>query len=150
MIGRRRTRSLGVIAALALTLSAGALSAGVASAGDKLTVQGVMLSQVKVTPAAAVVQRTVDLDAGEQVSATYVTLRTPDGKYLQRNNDGYWIPWTGVRDALIDNHFQPVGNQLTFKVLKQDISGQTYPLTVSIAYVVPGGMKFGVFEVLPQ
>jgi len=143
MIGRRWTRSLG--GALTLVLAAGA-----AAAGDTLTIQGVMLSEVKVNPSAAVVQRTVDLAAGEAVSATYVTLRTGDGKILQRNNEGYWVPWAGVRDTLIDNQFQPVGNQLTFKVLKQDISAQSFPLTVSIAYLVPAGVKFGVFAVLPQ
>lgn len=143
MIGRRLTRSLG--AALALTFIA-----GTAAAGDALSLQGVMLSPVKVTATAAVVQRTVDLAAGEVISATYVTLRTADGKMLQRNNEGYWVPWTGVRDALVNNQFQPVGDQLTFKVLKQDISQQAFPLTVSIAYLVPAGVKFGVFEVLPQ
>jgi hypothetical protein len=127
-----------------------ALSAASASAGDKLAVQGVVLSQVKVVPTTAVVTRTVDLESGEQVVRTYVSLRTADGKYLQRNNDGYWLPWNGTRDTLLDNRFQAVGSTLTFKVLKQDISQQSFPLTVSITYESSAGIKFGVFEVLPQ
>jgi hypothetical protein len=127
-----------------------ALSAASASAGDKLTVQGVVLSPVKVAPAAAVITRTVDLESGEQVVRTYVSLRTADGKYLQRNNDGYWLTWNGTRDTLLDNKFQAVGSTLTFKVLKQDISQQSFPLTVSITYESSAGVKFGVFEVLPQ
>ena len=127
-----------------------ALSAASASAGDKLTVQGVVLSPVKVAPASAAISRTIDLEAGEQVAHTYVSLRTADGKYLQRNNDGYWLPWNGTRDTLLDNKFQAVGSTLTFKVLKQDISQQPFPLTVSITYESSAGLKFGVFEVLPQ
>lgn len=143
MIGRRVAWWLG--GALGF-----ALSAASASAGDRLTVQGVMLSPVKVAPATAVISRTVDLDAGEQVASTYVSLRTADGKYLQRNNDGYWLPWSGTRDTLLDNRFLAVGGVLTFKVLKQDISQQSFPLTVSISYQGSAGLKFGVFEVLPQ
>jgi hypothetical protein len=124
--------------------------AGSAAAQDRLTAQGVVLSPVKVNPANAVVQRTVQLDSGDAVAVTHVSLRTADGKYLQRNNEGYWVPWSGVRDTLIDNRLQPVGNLLTFKVLKQDISGQSFPLTVSISYGSPGALKFGIFEVLPQ
>jgi hypothetical protein len=128
-----------------------ALSAASASAADKLTVQGVVLSRVQVPNlAAAAISRTIEIDAGEVVAATYVSLRTADGKYLQRNNDGYWLTWSGSRDALLDNYFQPVGNQLTFKVLKQDISQQSFPLTVSISYRSAAGVKFGVFEVMPQ
>lgn len=130
---------------------AAALSATSASAGDKLTLQGVVLSRVQVANAAdATITRTVEIDAGERVAATYVSLRTADGKYLQRNNDGYWLTWNGTRDALLDNYFQPVGNQLTFKVLKQDISRQSFPLTVSISYRSAAGVKFGVFEMTPQ
>jgi hypothetical protein len=143
MVGRRV--ALGFGCALVLALSVGA-----ASAGDALTVQGALLSQVKVTPSSAVVARTVDLVAGEVVTATFVTMRTPDGKYLQRNADGYWLPWGGARDALINNGFQAAGSALTFKVLKQDISSLSFPLTVSIAYQSSAGFKFGVFEVLPQ
>jgi hypothetical protein len=124
--------------------------AGTAAAQDRLSAQGVMLSQVRVIPASAAIQRIVQLDAGEVVTATYISLRTNDGRYLQRNNDGYWLPWSGQSAVLLDNRLQPVGSLLTFKVLKQDISDQSFPLTVSIAYRTAAGIKFGMFEVMPQ
>jgi hypothetical protein len=143
MVGRRSVRSLG--GAFALLMLAGA-----ALAQDRLTAAGTALSQVKVAPASALVQRTVQLDAGEVVTATYVSLRNNNGLILQRTNEGYWVPWSGTGGALMDNRFQAVGNLLTFKVLKQDISDQSFPLTISISYRTSAGLKFGVFEVLPQ
>jgi hypothetical protein len=143
MVGRPRAWSVG--GALGLLLLA-----GTAAAQDRLTTQGVMLSRVNVTVSNAVVQRTVQLDAGEAVSATYVSMRTNDGRYLQRTNEGYWMPWSGGQAALADNRLQPVGNLLTFKVLKQDLSDQSFPLTITISYRTAAGVKFGMFEVMPQ
>jgi hypothetical protein len=147
MVGRPSVWS--VFGALGLLVLAGSAVAQQPPPA-RLTAEGVMLSRIPVTVTSAVVERQVQLDAGEAVTGTYVSLRTNDGRYLQRNNDGYWLPWSGRENTLADNRFQPVGNLLTFKVLKQDISDQSFPLTVSIAYRTAAGVKFGMFEVMPQ
>ena len=150
MIGRAVRRGLSWASSL---LAASLLlwgHAGNAVAGDKLTLAGAYLGEIKVAPATAAVSRLVDLDGGEQPSATYVTMTLREGKRLQRTNEGYWVPWSGSVDSLLDNRFQPAGSQLLFKVLKEDLTGYMFPLTVTIAYRVPGGVKFGFFQVSPQ
>jgi hypothetical protein len=150
MIGRAVRRGLsGAYSLLATSLLVCGVAGG-ALAGDKLTLAGIYLGEVKVMPATAVVSRAVDLDSGEQPNATYVTMTLREGKRLQRTNEGYWVPWDGAVDSLVDNRFQPLGSQLVFKVLKEDLTGYMFPLTVTIAYRVPSGVKFGFFQVAPQ
>jgi hypothetical protein len=120
-----------------------------AAAADSLTVEGARLDGVSVAPATANVARTVTLN-GDAPAATYVVAHTPDGKALQRTNLGYWHPWDGALSSLVDNGFRPAGDALTFKILKEDISGRFFPIRVTIAYRVGEQIKFGVFQIVPE
>lgn len=116
---------------------------------DVLTQRGAELSAVSVTPTVAEVNRTVSLN-GDVPLGTYVVSRISGLPLLQRNNLGYWVPWDGNPDTLIDNHFAPVGDQLTFKILKEDISEQFFPISFIISYRTAAGLKLGVFSVVPK
>ena len=143
---RRRARALRRAALAAVV--AGALGAAEAAA-ETLTEAGSVLAGMATEVVEADVARTVDL-AGDAPIATYVTAHMPDGKALQRTNLGYWVPWNGRVDELIDNHFTPSGDTLTFNILNEDISGQFFPITITLAYRTAAGLKFGVFQLSPQ
>jgi hypothetical protein len=108
-----------------------------------------MLQNVVVEATTANVSRTVALN-GDAPSATYVMAHMPDGRVLQRTNLGYWEPWDGKLDSLVDNGFRAAGGDLTFKILKEDISGRFFPITVTLAYRVGDAVKFGVFQIMPE
>jgi hypothetical protein len=119
------------------------------AAAESLTVAGAALESVAVAPAAANLTRTVALN-GDAPTATYVMAHMPDGRTLQRTNLGYWQPWDGKLDSLVDNGFRPAAGDLTFKILKEDISGRFFPITVTLAYRTGEAVKFGVFQIMPE
>lgn len=120
-----------------------------AAAVESLTISGTALESVEVAPASANVSRTVALN-GDAPTASYVMAHMPDGRTLQRTNLGYWQPWDGKLDSLLDNGFRAAGGNLTFKVLKEDISGRFFPITVTLAYRTGEQVKFGVFQIMPE
>lgn len=134
--------SKSVIWGLAFAL---AVWSGPALAGD-LTEKGARLDPIGVDPASVTVERSVALTGDAPVS-THVTALTGAGKRLQRTNEGYWIPWTGRLDELVDNGFASSGDRLRFKVLKdEDMRGELFPVRVMIGYKTADSFKFGIFE----
>lgn len=123
--------------------------AGGALAQSQLAAAGVVLDNVTVAPASANVSITVST-GGDAVSATYVMAWMPDGRHLQRDAEGYWRPWDGKSDSLIDNGFRPNGALLTYKVLKEDLTNRALPINVTLAYRTGDAIKFGVFQIMPQ
>lgn len=140
------TRLTGAVAAGALALFA---LAGTAAAQSELSASGAVLDNVSVDKATADVSRTVS-SSGDTVSASYVMAWMPDGRHLQRDADGYWRPWDGKAESLVDNGFRPSSNLITFKVLKEDLTNHALPINVTIAYKTGDTIKFGVFQILPQ
>lgn len=127
-----------------------ALLPGPAQAAEQLSATGARLADVTVDVTDIVtLTRTISLD-GDSPGAFYVTANMADGRRLQRNNLGYWVPWNGQRDSLIDNQF-PVGDdQVTYKILRQNIADLFFPITITLGYRVDGVVKFGVFNVQPE
>lgn len=119
------------------------------AAAESLTVAGAALKNVEVAPATASLSRTVALD-GDVPTAAYVVAHMPDGQALQRTNLGYWQPWDGKLESLVDNGFRAKSDALTFKILEEDISGRFFPITVTLAYRTGNQVKFGVFQVMPE
>lgn len=136
-------RVLACIGAVAVAWTAGPVAA------ETLSVQGARLQDVVTAPATANLTRTIDL-AGDVPTETYVMAHMPDGRSLARTNLGYWQPWDGDVAKLIDNGFKPAGGSLTFKILKEDISGRFFPIAVTLAYRTGDKVKFGVFHVMPE
>ena len=101
-----RLRMLGAASVIALLMAVPSTGSG-----QTLSASGAVLGGLTVNPASAQITYNVDL-AGDVPTATYVMAHMPDGKSLQRNNLGYWLPWGGQLDTLTDNKFVAAGNTL--------------------------------------
>ena len=146
--GKRRRWAASLRRAALAAVVASALGAAEAGA-ETLSEAGSVLADMAVNVVTAEITRTVDL-AGDAPVATHVTAHVSNGTALQRTNLGYWVPWNGRVAELIDNHFAPSGTTLTFKILNEDISGQFFPITITLAYRTAVGLKFGVFQISPR
>lgn len=91
----------------------------------------------------------VDL-GGDQPTATYVWALVGSNDRRVRTNEGYWLPWNGRRESLIDNHFPAEDGKVTFKVLDQDIGKDNHGVTIRIGYRVGETLKFGIFVIVPK
>lgn len=87
---------------------------------------------------------TVALD-GDRPTATYVFARIAAAYLRQRTNEGYWIPWDGNRDSLIDNRFTAQDGTIVYKLLDEDIGADNLGITIVIAYRTAASYKFGYF-----
>lgn len=92
---------------------------------------------------------TVDV-GGDAPLATHVMARTAAGSYLQRDRNGYWSPWSGGLESLLDNGFQARDGKLTFKVVQEDLSAEWLPIAITVAYRTATALKLGVFELRGQ
>lgn len=144
---RRKRR---VAAGLAL-LAFGGLPAFAlpATAGDALSSAGVRLAAVAVGPGSQDIRRSVDL-AGDQPLATYVTARTASGAMLMRTRQGYWLPWSGRAEELSDTGTAAKNGALEFKILKEELTAASLPVTVTVGYRTAAGLKFGTFEIIAK
>ncbi len=78
---------------------------------------------------------------------TFVTAHTPAGNVLQRTNLGYWVPWSGRINDLVNNFSTQKDNKINFKILKdEDLSRELFPIRIMVAYKTVAAFKFGVFE----
>ena len=85
----------------------------------------------------------------EEPTSTFVTAHTASGSVLQRNNLGYWIPWSGKLHDLINNFSNKTGNELFIKVLKEEnMSTELFPIRITVGYETSSGLKFGVLELV--
>ena len=127
-----------------------ALCGTVAQAADRLSANGARLADSVVDISDNVtLTRTISLN-GDSPGAFYVTANLPDGRRLQRNNLGYWVPWNGQAASLIDNNFAVGDDQVTYKILRQNIGDMFFPITITLGYRVDGVIKYGVFDVEPE
>ncbi len=107
------------------------------------------LAPVYADPSNLDLSYTVDI-GGDAPLATHVMARTAAGSYLQRDRDGYWIPWRGGLEALLDNGFQASDGKLTFKLVREDLSAEWLPIAITVAYRTATALKLGVFELRGQ
>ncbi|SLN57251.1 acetyl-CoA carboxylase biotin carboxyl carrier protein subunit [Oceanibacterium hippocampi] len=143
--GTARATMPGILLAAAI-LTAGASGA---AAQGQLSPDGAQLAPMVVGPGLGEVNRSIET-GGDTPSATYVTASTPDGQRLKRDRNGFWTPWSGDIDALEDNGFAADGDTVTYKILKEDLSGTFFPISVQLAYRAGGAFKFGAFTLHQQ
>ena len=85
----------------------------------------------------------------EEPTSTFVTAHTASGSVLQRNNLGYWIPWSGKLHDLINNFSNQTGNELLIKILKEEnMSNEMFPIRITVGYETSSVLKFGVLELV--
>ena len=140
--GWRHLRLLGVIPAILLSTIV------LLAEPVKLTRLGAILPSVVINAENVSLDVKVNVD-NEEPTSTFVTAHTASGSVLQRNNLGYWIPWSGKLDELINNFSSQTGNELFIKVLKEEnMSTELFPIRITVGYETPSGLKFGVLELV--
>ncbi len=72
---------------------------------------------------------------GDVPTVTHVWTNIGGGSYLrQRTNEGYWIPWNGRIEELIDNRFPVANDRVVFKVIDEDIGSDNMEVAIAIGY----------------
>lgn len=136
--------------ALLLVVGLPGFTASAAQAGDVLTLDGARLEPTLVSAGVpADIRRTVTLN-GDVPLVTYATARNVSGANFVRTRQGYWLPWSGRAEDLLDAGFQAQSGSIEFKLLKEDLPRAQLPITVSIGYRAASGIKFGTFEIRAQ
>ena len=116
---------------------------------QRLTETGAMLGTLFTDGEVDDLRFTVALD-GDRPISTHVWAVIGGAHLRQRTNEGYWIPWTGRVEELIDNHFPVEDDRVVFKVVDEDIGADNQGVTISIGYRIEGVLKYGYFGLLPK
>ncbi|MFQ5764539.1 MAG: hypothetical protein ACE5GT_06395 [Rhodospirillales bacterium] len=130
-----------------------AISIATAASADEtehiLTEQGTRLGILFTDGKVDDLRFTVDLN-GDQPDATYIWATVGSNDFRVRTNEGYWLPWTGNLESLVDNRFPITDGKVTFKVLDENIGVDNHGVTIRIGYKVGDTLKYGIFGILPK
>ena len=112
----------------------------------QLSYAGTELAPLTVDPAQVDVNVTVDL-AGDRPMASYMAIRPRGLPALQRTPVGGWAPWDQRTASLIDNRFVSSGGHLVFAFTGANFRGQSFPISLEVAYRTSAGVKFGMLTI---
>lgn len=130
---------------LGLTCAAGAaLIASLSVAAERLSLEGTALPAAAFDAGGALEAR-VDVSGDEVLSAHTVLNPASSTTYWMRDRDGFWAPWSGEIDDLVESAVKREGDELVFKVFDAPPAGVP-SMVISIAYRTPEGLKFGWFN----
>ncbi len=87
---------------------------------------------------------------GDTPIATYVYANIAASELRQRTNEGYWVPWDGNVDSLIDNQFPVADDRIVFKVMDGDIGDDNQGIGIVIAYKTQNAFKYGMLGLVPK
>lgn len=153
MAGRLLRAVFRSIDRLLLLLVCGALAFSVndAFAQDvhRLTEKGARLGTIYVGKTVEDLRLKIDLD-NDVATSTHVYAQLGGSEFRQRTNDGYWIPWDGNLASLIDNQFRPVGQEIEYKILHQDLGSDNSGITLVIGYRADSKFKYGMLGLIPK
>tara|TARA_B100000212_G_scaffold23871_1_gene15890 strand:+ start:1388 stop:1837 length:450 start_codon:yes stop_codon:yes gene_type:complete len=131
---------------LFLLLSISATTISAASENLELVTWGSVLPNATIDPNRASLNVQVEI-GGDIPLKTHITAHTPAGNMLQRTNLGYWVPWSGKLDDLMDTFSPKSSNAINFKIFKDDdLSEELFPIKIMVAYRTATELKFGVFD----
>ena len=138
------TNIIASILFLVLSISATKISA--ASENLELVTWGSVLPNATIDTNRASLNVQVEI-GGDIPLKTHITAHTPAGNMLQRTNLGYWVPWSGKLDDLMDTFSPKSDNAINFKIFKdEDLSEELFPIKIMVAYRTATELKFGVFD----
>lgn len=138
-----KLREVTAVAAMATFMAA----TGVAAA-ETLTIEGAELPAAAFAPGGALEAR-VDAGGDEVLSVHTVLNPASSTIYWMRDRDGFWAPWNGQMDDLVESAAVEDGGELVFKIF--DTPPADVPsMTISIAYRTAEGLKFGWFQAAEQ
>ena len=131
---------------LFLLLSISATTISAASENLELVTWGSILPNATIDTNRASLNVQVEI-GGDIPLKTHITAHTPAGNMLQRTNLGYWVPWSGKLDDLMDTFSPKSDNAINFKIFKdEDLSEELFPIKIMVAYRTATELKFGVFD----
>lgn len=148
---RRPARALATaLLASALSLAVPVIAAPAAQAAEahQLTERGARLGTIETAGPVQDLRFTVAL-GGDAPESTHVWASLGGSALRQRTNEGYWVPWNGDPETLIDNRFEAKDGQIVFKVLDEDVSADNHGITIAIGYRAGGVLKYGLYGILP-
>jgi hypothetical protein len=115
----------------------------------RLSLKGTPLGALVTDGRLADLRFTVALD-GDVPLSTHVWAVVGSSERRQRTNGGYWIPFNGDTETLLDNHFPVADDKVVFKTLDEDIGPDNHGVTVSIGYRTAEGLKYGYYALVPK
>ena len=138
------TNIIASILFLVLSISATTISA--ASENLELVTWGSVLPNATIDAHRASLN--IQVEIGDDVPLkTHITAHTPAGNILQRTNLGYWVPWSGKLNDLVDTFSPKTNKAINFKIFKDDdLSEELFPIKIMVAYRTATELKFGVFD----
>ena len=138
------TNIIASILFLVLSISATTISA--ASENLELVTWGSILPNATIDAHRASLN--IQVEIGDDVPLkTHITAHTPAGNILQRTNLGYWVPWSGKLNDLVDTFSPKTNKAINFKIFKDDdLSEELFPIKIMVAYRTATELKFGVFD----
>ena len=138
------TNIIASILFLVLSISATTISA--ASENLELVTWGSILPNATIDAHRASLN--IQVEIGDDVPLkTHITAHTPAGNMLQRTNLGYWVPWSGKLNDLVDTFSPKTNKAINFKIFKDDdLSEELFPIKIMVAYRTATELKFGVFD----
>jgi hypothetical protein len=136
--------------ATALVCALFSASAGAADAVHVLTEKGKDMGKIFTAGPVTDLRFTVDLQ-GDVPTATYVWAIVGGSERRMRTNEGYWLPWNGDVENLVDNHLPVVDGKVVFKILDEDVSRDNFGISICIGYSTGGSdVKYGSYAILPE
>ena len=131
---------------LFLVLSISATTIGAASENLELVTWGSILPNATIDAHRASLN--IQVQIGDDVPLkTHITAHTPAGNILQRTNLGYWVPWSGKLNDLVDTFSPKTNKAINFKIFKDDdLTEELFPIKIMVAYRTATELKFGVFD----
>jgi len=138
------TNIIASILFLVLSISATTISA--ASENLELVTWGSILPNATIDAHRASLN--IQVEVGDDVPLkTHITAHTPAGNILQRTNLGYWVPWSGKLNDLVDTFSPKTNKAINFKIFKDDdLTEELFPIKIMVAYRTATELKFGVFD----
>lgn len=138
------TNIIASILFLVLSISATTISA--ASENLELVTWGSILPNATIDAHRASLN--IQVEIGDDVPLkTHITAHTPAGNILQRTNLGYWVPWSGKLNDLVDTFSPKTNKAINFKIFKDDdLTEELFPIKIMVAYRTATELKFGVFD----
>ncbi len=123
--------------------------AGAQNQPVELSARGVSLG-VQYTDGSVQDLRFTVLVGDDVVDSAHVWALIGGSERRQRTENGFWAPWDGAPETLIDNHFPVKDGQIFYKILDEDIGDDNHGVTLVIGYKTGGVLKLGYFGLLPN
>lgn len=113
-----------------------------------LSPEGAVLGTIETTGEIDDLRITVDL-AGDVADSTHAWALIGGSELRQRTANGYWVPWSGDTDDLVDNNFATHDGRIVFKLIDGPLGDDNRGISLAVGYRTGGTLKYGVLGLVP-